>query len=53
MPTYVVTPHEGETYEVSSDSIIVDEMNSNRVTFIKTNGAIVAQENDAKSVRPK
>lgn len=53
MPKYVVTPHEGEPYEVTADNIIVDENNSNRVTFVNTNGKTVAQENNAKSVRPK
>lgn len=52
MPNYKVTTHEGETYEVEADAILVDENNSNRVTFLNTNGATVAQENNAASARP-
>lgn len=50
--TYIVTPHEGEAYEVSADSMVVDETNTNRVTFYKGED-VVAVENSASSVRPK
>lgn len=49
---YIVTPHGGEPYEITADSIIVDENNSNRVTFVMNSGKTVAQENNAESVRP-
>jgi hypothetical protein len=52
MPKYHVTTHSGEEYEITADHIIVDESNTNRVTFSKTNGETVAQENNAASVRP-
>lgn len=50
--TYVVTPHEGEPYEVAADRMVVDESNTNRVTLYKGDD-VVAQENSAASVRPK
>lgn len=50
--TFVVTPHEGEPYEVSADRMVVDETNTNRVTFYKGDD-VVAQENSALSARPK
>lgn len=55
MNTYIVTPHgeNAEPYEIEADAIIVDEGNTNRVTFVNENGATVGQENSALSVRPK
>lgn len=49
---YVVTPHGGEPYEIDADEVLVDEANTNRVTF-KKGGKVVAQENSAGTVRPK
>lgn len=49
---YIVKPHGGEEYEVSAERMVVDESNTNRVTFY-TGEEAVAQENSAESVRPK
>lgn len=50
---YIVTPNEGESYEVEADEMIVSEHNPNQVTLVKSSGKTVAQENNARSVRPK
>lgn len=49
---YHVTTHDNQEYDVEADAIIVDETNTNRVTFVNENGATVAQENNTSSARP-
>lgn len=52
MSTYVVKTHEGDEYNVEADAVKVDPDNTNRVTFVDSEGEALGQENDAKSVRP-
>lgn len=52
MPKFHVTTYGGAEYDVTADEAEVDEDNTNRVTFRKSNGKLVAQENNAESIRP-